>query len=155
MKRTDKLSISLQLLFVTVVAFAIAQPAYAQKDQGGRCEASNHEISQRDRPKCTQGALRLIGEQWTRTQPRAEILAALARWFNAKGGAALSRELVMQRTMTEEQAHAMVPTSTSKGNVYYFRYRSKYPGGTFFEDIYIGTDSNGVLRVEGHLPQPA
>lgn len=103
----------------------------------------------------TQCAFRLIGEQWTRSSPKTEIMMSLQRWIATKGGAASSREIVMQRALTEDQARAAWPTTTAKGNVYVFRYRSKYPGGVFFEDIYVNRESDGILRIEGDNPQPA
>jgi hypothetical protein len=102
-----------------------------------------------------EGAYKSMGEQWTRTQPKSETIAGLRRWMSAKGGSATVHEIVAQRVMTEEEAHALSPTSTAKGNVYVFRYRSTYPNGSFFEDIYVAKDSDGVLRIQGDTPQPA
>jgi hypothetical protein len=101
-----------------------------------------------------QCAYRLVGEQWSRTSPKSEIIAGIQKWLATKGGAAPSHELVAQRMMTEDQAHAQWPTTTAKGNLYIFRYRSKYPNGTFFEDIYVNRESDGVLRIQSDTPQP-
>jgi hypothetical protein len=57
--------------------------------------------------------------------------------------------------MTQDEARQISPQSTVTGLVYAFRYRSTYPQGKFFEDLYINRDSDGVLRVGGHHPQPA
>jgi len=101
------------------------------------------------------GAWGKVGEQWKRTTSKAEWMAAARTWLTAKGGAASKRELVVQRAMTPEEARQIAPQSTAAGVVYVFRYRSTYPQGTFFEDVYINRDSDGVLRVGGHRPQPA
>jgi hypothetical protein len=101
------------------------------------------------------GAYQKVSEQWKRTVSKREWMAALNNWLAAKGGASSERTIVAQRTLSEEEAHQMAPQSTAKGNVYGFRYRSTYPKGVFFEDVYINRDSDGVLRVGGHFPQPA
>ena len=102
-----------------------------------------------------EGAYRMAGEQLKHATPKAESINGLKIWFAAKGGAASSRELVMQRTYTEAEANAAFPLVKTKGSLYGFRYRSKYPKGIFFEDIYVSRDSDGVLRINGHMPQPA
>jgi hypothetical protein len=102
-----------------------------------------------------EGAYRTAGEQLKRTAPKSETMAGLKKWFEVKGGAASSREIVIQRVYTEEQANAAFPSVKTKGSLYAFRYRSKYPNGVFFEDIYVSHDSDGVLRINGHFPQPA
>jgi Protein of unknown function (DUF4019) len=102
-----------------------------------------------------EGAYRMAGENLKKTAPKAETIAGLKKWFGVKGGAATSREIVIQRTYSEEEANAAFPGVKTKGSLYVFRYRSKYPNGTFFEDVYVSRDSDGVLRINGHLPQPA
>lgn len=100
-----------------------------------------------------EGSYRMAGEQLKHSTPKAESIAGLKRWFEVKGGAASSRELVMQRTYTEAEANAAFPLVKTKGSLYGFRYRSNYPKGIFFEDIYVSRDSDGVLRINGHMPQ--
>ncbi|HYM77465.1 MAG TPA: DUF4019 domain-containing protein [Candidatus Dormibacteraeota bacterium] len=102
-----------------------------------------------------EGAYRMAGENLRKTATKAETIAGLRKWFGVKGGAATSREIVIQRTYSEEEANAAFPGVKTKGSLYVFRYRSKYPNGTFFEDLYVSRDSDGVLRINGHLPQPA
>jgi hypothetical protein len=102
-----------------------------------------------------EAAYQLAGELLRRAAPKRETLAGLQKWFDAKGGAASSRELVVQRTMSAEEARAAFPGVPVQGSVYAFRYRSKYPKGVFFEDLYVSRDSDKVLRINGHLPQPA
>ena len=101
------------------------------------------------------GVYQMSGEQTKRASSKQEILAGIRKWIQTKGGKASTRELVAARAISEDEAHAMWPTATAKGSVYVFRYRSEYPNGTFFEDIYVSRDSDGVLRVNGHAPQPA
>ncbi|MFZ0771999.1 MAG: hypothetical protein WCA49_23490 [Candidatus Sulfotelmatobacter sp.] len=100
-----------------------------------------------------EGCYRMAGEQLRKTAPKAETIAGLRKWFGVKGGAATSRELVFQRTYSEAEANDAFPQVKTKGSLYGFRYRSKYPNGTFFEDIYVSRDSDGVLRINGHVPQ--
>jgi len=102
-----------------------------------------------------EGAYSLAGEQLRRTAPKRETMAGLQTWFATKGGSASSHEIIAQRAISEDEARAMYPQATAKGNVYVFRYRSKYPKAVFFEDIYVSRDSDGVLRINGHVPQPA
>jgi hypothetical protein len=102
-----------------------------------------------------EGAYRMAGENLKKTAPKAETIAGLKRWFGVKGGAATSREIAIQRTYSEVEANAAFPAVKTKGSLYVFRYRSKYPNGTFFEDLYVSRDSDGVLRINGHVPQPA
>lgn len=102
-----------------------------------------------------EGCYRMAGEQLRNSAPKAETIAGLRKWFEVKGGAAASRELVFQRNYTEAEANSAFPLVKTKGNLYVFRYRSKYPKGTFFEDLYVSRDSDGVLRINGHFPQPA
>jgi hypothetical protein len=102
-----------------------------------------------------EGAYRMAGETLRNSAPKAETMAGLKKWFVVKGGAATSRELVIQRVYSEAEANAAFPTVKTKGSLYIFRYRSTYPKGTFFEDLYVSRDSDGVLRINGHMPQPA
>jgi hypothetical protein len=155
MKRSIKFQPLRIFGLVTILSIAVPTTIYPQADQIDAAKQIAEGFLRTSDRGDVQATYQLIGEQWTRMQPRAEILAGIAKWFNAKGGAGTSRELVMQRTLTEEQAHAINPSGTLKGNLYVFRYRTKYPNGTFFEDIYVGKDSDGVLRVEGDVPQPA
>ena len=102
-----------------------------------------------------EGAYRMAGEQLRNAAPKAETIAGLKKWFAVKGGAASSREIVLQRAYSEPEANAAFPQVKIKGSLYIFRYKSKYPNGTFFEDLYVSRDSDKVLRINGHLPQPA
>jgi hypothetical protein len=40
----------------------------------------------------------MAGENLRKTAPKAETIAGLKKWFGVKGGAATSREIVIQRT---------------------------------------------------------
>lgn len=102
-----------------------------------------------------EGSYRMAGEQLKHSTPKAESIAGLKRWFEVKGGAASSRELVAQQMYTEAEANAAFPLVKIKGSLYKLRYRSNYPNGTFFEDICVSRDSDGVLRINCHMPQPA
>ena len=101
-----------------------------------------------------EGSYRMAGEQLRHSTPKSESIAGMRKWFEVKGGAASSRELVMQRTYTETEANTAFPLVKTKGSLYGFRFRSNYPKGIFFEDIFVSRDSDGVLRVNGHIPQP-
>jgi hypothetical protein len=100
-------------------------------------------------------ACRGMSEQHKRAISRAECLTGAQRWFDAKGGRASSREVVNQRVMSAEEGRRAYPSYAGQGNIYWFRYRAKYPKGTFFEDICVVKDSDDVLRVAAHMPQPA
>lgn len=100
-----------------------------------------------------EGAYRMAGEQLKNTAPKAETIAGLRKWFAAKGGAAKSRDIVQQRAFSEAEANSTFPQVKTKGSLYVFRYRSNYPNGTFFEDLYVSRDSDDVLRINGHFPQ--
>lgn len=102
-----------------------------------------------------EGSYRMAGEQLKNAAPKAETIAGLKKWFAVKGGAASLHEIVQQRTYSEAEANATFPQVKTKGSLYIFRYRSNYPNGTFFEDLYVSRDSDGVLRINGHMPQPA
>jgi hypothetical protein len=56
-----------------------------------------------------EGCYRMAGEQLKSTAPKAETIAGLKKWFGAKGGAASSRKIVLQRTFTEAEAKAAFP----------------------------------------------
>ena len=100
-------------------------------------------------------ACRGMSEQHKRTISRAECLNGARQWFDSKGGRASSREVVNQKVMSAEEARRAYPNYTGQGKMYWFRYRAKYPKGTFFEDICVVKDSDDVLRVAAHMPQPA
>jgi hypothetical protein len=103
----------------------------------------------------TEAAFRKVGEEWKRTTSKSEWMAGMRRWLEARGGSASGREIVAEKALTREEARQMSPGSAVQGTVYAFRYRAKYPNGVFFEDVMITGDSDGVLRVAGHHPQPA
>jgi hypothetical protein len=100
-----------------------------------------------------EGCYRMAGEQLKNSAPKSETIAGLRKWFGVKGGAASSHEIVLQRAFSEAEANAAYPLVKTKGGLYVFRYRSKYPNGTFFEDLYVSRDSDKVLRINGHVPQ--
>jgi hypothetical protein len=141
------------LVGLSVLSSIYSPPARAEEaaDAKSLTERLNRLMDAED----VDGVYQMVGEQMKRTSSKQEILAGLRRWLEVKGGKASARELVASRVVPEDEARAMWPTATSKGNVYVFRYRSRYPKGTFFEDIYVSRDSDNVLRVNGHVPQPA
>ena len=101
-----------------------------------------------------EGSYRMAGENLKKTAPKAETIAGLKKWFGVKGGAAPSHEIVLQRAFSEAEANAAFPQVKTKGSLYVFRYRSTYPNGIFFEDLYVSRDDDKILRINGHVPQP-
>lgn len=144
---------SLALAVASILLTISASPLRA--DEGADAQVvANAYVKFLDRDD-VDGAYQKVSEQLKRTTSKGEWLAAMKTWLAAKGGASSARAIVVQRTLSEAEAHQMAPQSTAKGNVYAFRYRSTYPKGVFFEDVYINRDSDGVFRVGGHFPQPA
>ena len=146
-------STRMQTLVLFAITLMIVSVAHA--DEATDAKAVTSTFLKLTDQEDAEGVYRTAGEQLKKTAPKSETIAGLKRWFEVKGGVAISRELVMQRAYTEEQANAAFPTVKTKGRLYAFRYRSKYPKGIFFEDLYVSHDSDGVLRINGHIPQPA
>jgi hypothetical protein len=141
------------LLGLSIITAIYVRPARA--DEAADAKSLTEKFNKLMDAEDADGAYQMAGEQIKRSVTKQETLAGIRKWFETKGGKASTRELVAARVASEDEAHAMWPLSTAKGNVYIFRYRSDYPNGKFFEDIYVSHDSDGVLRINGHLPQPA
>lgn len=53
-----------------------------------------------------------------------------------QGGAAQSRELVGSQPMS------FIPTNGQQGTFYYVRFRTRYPNGVVFQDVYLDKENN-------------
>lgn len=138
-----------------LLTFILTTTGLTRADEATDAKAVTSAFLKLEDQEDVEGCYRMAGEQLKKTAPKAETIAGLRRWFEVKGGAATSRELAFQRNYSEAEANSAFPTVKTKGNLYVFRYRSNYPKGTFFEDLYVSRDSDGVLRINGHFPQPA
>jgi hypothetical protein len=151
--RSAKISFQKLAAFATMATFLTISAFPVWADEGADAKAvADAYLKLIDRDD-VDGAYQKVGEQWKRTTSKAEWMAGVKNWLAAKGGASSERSIVGQRTMSEEEARQYSPTI--KGNTYMFRYRSSYPRGVFFEDVSVNRDSDNVLRVGGHKPQPA